>query len=182
MHLKRPGATGEDGVDSLSSKRGKVEMEGAIASALGWSALPAWLGGIEALCTEGAAAAALPTASTAAAAALPTASAGVGRREHSRPGRVRWGRGMASAALGGASWQLLAALPPLRESRHRRSSATTTNATAVGESPELTANVGGVPAVPQDTENSGAPPLVPLLPADREEKNHWSNFDGQILI
>jgi hypothetical protein len=40
---------------------------------------------------------------------------------------------------------------------HRRSSATATTATAVGESPELAANVGGVPpAVPQDTENSGA--------------------------
>ena len=54
-------------MDSLSSKRGKVEMEGAIASALGWSALPVWLVGIEALCTEGDAAAALPTASAAAA-------------------------------------------------------------------------------------------------------------------
>ena len=62
MHGKRVGATGEDGVDKLSPKRAKVEMDPDVARVC------AWLGGIDALPTEGTAASALPTEGTAASA------------------------------------------------------------------------------------------------------------------
>eukprot|EP00290_Baffinella_frigidus_P001257 CAMPEP_0180184134 /NCGR_PEP_ID=MMETSP0986-20121125/41650_1 /TAXON_ID=697907 /ORGANISM="non described non described, Strain CCMP2293" /LENGTH=197 /DNA_ID=CAMNT_0022137775 /DNA_START=1175 /DNA_END=1766 /DNA_ORIENTATION=+ len=75
---------------------------------------------------------------------------------------------VAEGSVGGAAWHLLRwearhgscwLTSPLCENRGTTAAApphaTATTATAVGESAELAANVGGVPpAVPQDTENS----------------------------